>query len=93
MPQGLEVYNASGAVSLSFTDRITRFVAQYSVTATSGSFVDITAPCTTDGTWASFASELDTFSCQVSNGFIRVRTYQSGENAVTRTATVNLIRI
>lgn len=70
MSYGLQVRDGSGNVILTITDRITRFIAQYSVFVSPSSTTTISVSnITADGTW--FAYYLNTsISCSINNGSV-----------------------
>jgi hypothetical protein len=70
MSYGLQVRDGAGNVILTITDRLTRFIAQYSVSVSASSTTNVSIPdITADGTW--FVYYLDrSASCSINNGSV-----------------------
>ena len=86
MSYGLQVRDASNNIILNTTDRITRFIAQYSVSVSAASTTNVSvADITADGTW--FVYYLNrSASCSINSGSV------SCYNTSTTTAiTFNLL--
>lgn len=70
MSQGLQVRDASGTVILTITDRLTRFIAQYSVFVGASSTTNVgVGGITGDGTWFIYYL-FNGVSCSINNGFV-----------------------
>lgn len=78
MPYGLQVFDASGGVTVDITDRLTRFHSDYTATIIGGGSSDIAVTgISTDGTWAVTCSQIY-FGYEIHPGFVRVFNHYTG---------------
>lgn len=94
MSHGIQVWNASGGLTLDVTDRITRFVASFNVSVPAyGSYTDVAYSGVEPGSWAAYSGNGADILPKIENGFIRCyrrMSVGSGDSAVS--ATIYLFR-